>query len=599
VARVLVADDNSNIQKMVTLALKDQGIDVVSVGNGEAAIRKLPDLSPDLVLADIFMPVRSGYEVCEFVKRDARFAHIPVILLVGAFDPLDEHEAKRVGADGVLKKPFVPPEPLIKMVKAALEQSARQRPVPVAVPVGATVATSVATQRATSAGQPPPTVASATGEPAPIPVTAEPADEVPPNAFSPQTESIEFREGEKPLAFGDLLRAPAAESAHEPPPPSESGPSPFGGAGIGEKRFWQSASAKEEPATERGVEHEVPAWSAAGSDPVPLRPTDSEAQARTASGAYGATPPADSNVAPGQGQPAFPEATRDEIPWGSNLFPWMSKQPAPPAAAPEDTTPHRVPLHSEMLVENAADKTATNASETSEQAALTLEPPATPPRAEYPLPGLGVEEVPFAARLKGGSLAGTSETAPEQSTWLPPGGEVKEVPPGSNPVIEATKASPWSQYVTELDQPGAPGATGPATSVWDQSAEHSPLEVGNLTEPAEGWPAGTSPPGSTPAVAGTSPAQDAQPASVWPSPISSPESAPRAVATEPPPLAVGLAASDAVQSFEVPRLADPTIVEAVVARVIERMQPQILDIVTREILKPVVEALVRREIEKG
>jgi len=100
-------------------------------------------------------------------------------------------------------------------------------------------------------------------------------------------------------------------------------------------------------------------------------------------------------------------------------------------------------------------------------------------------------------------------------------------------------------------------------------------------------------------VAGTSPAQDAQPASVWPSPISSPESAPGAVATEPPPLAVGLTASDAVQSFEVPRSADPTVVEAVVARVIERMQPQILDIVTREILKPVVEALVRREIEKG
>src|SRR5438128_1760483 len=529
---------------MVTLALKDQGIDVVSVGNGEAAIRKLPDLSPDLVLADIFMPVRSGYEVCEYVKRDARFAHIPVILLVGAFDPLDEHEAKRVGADGVLKKPFVPPEPLIKMVKAALEQSARQHPVPVAVPVGATVATSVATQRATSAGQPPPTVASATGEPAPIPVTAEPVDEAPPKVLSSQTESIEFREGEKPLAFGDLLRAPAAESAHEPPPPSESGPSPF-----------------------------------------------------TASGAYGATPPADSNVAPGQGQPAFPEATRDEIPWGSNLLPWMSKQPAPPAAAPEDTTPHRVPLHSEIRVENAAEKTPTNASETSEQAALTLEPPATSSRAEYPVPGLGVEEVPFAARSKGGSLAGTSETAPEQSTWLPPGGEVKEVPPGSNGVIEATKASPWSQYVTELDQPGAPAATGPATSVWDQSAEHSPLEVGNLTEPAEGWPAGTSPPGSTPAVAGS--AQDAQPASVWPSPISSPESAPGAVATEPPPLAVGPAVSDAVQSFEVPRPADSTIVEAVVARVIERMQPQILDIVTREILKPVVEALVRREIEKG
>jgi CheY-like chemotaxis protein len=120
VAKILVADDNSNIQKMVGLALKDQGIDVVAVGNGEAAVRKISDIRPDLVLADVFMPVRNGYEVCRYVKEDSSLAHIPVILLVGAFDPLDEQEAQRVGADGVLKKPFVPPDPLISMVKSAL-----------------------------------------------------------------------------------------------------------------------------------------------------------------------------------------------------------------------------------------------------------------------------------------------------------------------------------------------------------------------------------------------------------------------------------------------------------------------------------------------
>ena len=120
---ILVADDNTNIQKMVALALEERGIHVVSVGNGEAAVRRIPDLNPDLVLADIFMPVRNGYEVCEFVKKDQRFAHVPVILLVGAFDPLDEKEARRVGADGVLKKPFVPPDPLIAMVMSALEKN--------------------------------------------------------------------------------------------------------------------------------------------------------------------------------------------------------------------------------------------------------------------------------------------------------------------------------------------------------------------------------------------------------------------------------------------------------------------------------------------
>jgi CheY-like chemotaxis protein len=121
--RILVADDNTNIQKMVVLAFQERGIEVIAVGNGEAAVRRIPDANPDLVLADVFMPVRNGYEVCEFVKKDPRFSHIPVILLVGAFDPLDEKEARRVGADGVLKKPFVPPDPLIAMVMSALEKN--------------------------------------------------------------------------------------------------------------------------------------------------------------------------------------------------------------------------------------------------------------------------------------------------------------------------------------------------------------------------------------------------------------------------------------------------------------------------------------------
>ncbi len=117
---ILVADDNSNIQKMVSLVFEEKGIRVVAVGNGEAACRKMPEVRPDIVLADVFMPVRNGYEVCEFVKQTSQFAHIPVILLVGAFDPLDEKEAHRVGADGVLKKPFVPPDPLIAMVTSFL-----------------------------------------------------------------------------------------------------------------------------------------------------------------------------------------------------------------------------------------------------------------------------------------------------------------------------------------------------------------------------------------------------------------------------------------------------------------------------------------------
>lgn len=167
VPRVLVADDNTNIQKMVVLALEERGIDVVAVGNGEAAVRKLPDANPDLVLADVFMPVRNGYEVCEFVKKDTRFSHIPVILLVGAFDPLDEKEARRVGADGVLKKPFVPPDPLIAMVMSALEKNPR-------------VAAELAKAKEVKAAPPPPIEvleAPLRSEPKPLPDYPEPTPE--------------------------------------------------------------------------------------------------------------------------------------------------------------------------------------------------------------------------------------------------------------------------------------------------------------------------------------------------------------------------------------------------------------------------------------
>jgi CheY-like chemotaxis protein len=203
VAKILVADDNSNIQKMVGLALKDQGIDVVAVGNGEAAVRKISDIHPDLVLADVFMPVRNGYEVCKYVKEDRALAHIPVILLVGAFDPLDEQEAQRVGADGVLKKPFVPPDPLISMVKSALQRAG--------IPLGNEPA-------AEKAPAPVPRVAKEVLSPVAsaklAAVTAVPEAEAEPvlgTYSTPGPASVKFAAGNEPVAFGSLLETPEVE----------------------------------------------------------------------------------------------------------------------------------------------------------------------------------------------------------------------------------------------------------------------------------------------------------------------------------------------------------------------------------------------------
>lgn len=104
--KLLLADDSATIQKVVDLTFSDEGLEVFTVSDGRQAIEKLDEVLPDIVLADIFMPGMSGYEVCEYIKRTERFSHIPVMLLVGSFEPFDEAEARRVGADDYLTKPF-------------------------------------------------------------------------------------------------------------------------------------------------------------------------------------------------------------------------------------------------------------------------------------------------------------------------------------------------------------------------------------------------------------------------------------------------------------------------------------------------------------
>ena len=104
--KLLLADDSVTIQKVVSLTFADEGFDVVTVGDGEGALRELEADAFDIVLADVFMPKLGGYEVCARIKSDERFRHIPVMLLVGTFEPFDEAEARRIGADDVLTKPF-------------------------------------------------------------------------------------------------------------------------------------------------------------------------------------------------------------------------------------------------------------------------------------------------------------------------------------------------------------------------------------------------------------------------------------------------------------------------------------------------------------
>lgn len=104
--KLLLADDSVTIRKVVELTFADEGIEVFAVADGDAAMLKFVEIQPDIVLVDVEMPGPRGYQICEMIKQDDATKHIPVLLLVGSFEPFDTEEAERVGADGFLTKPF-------------------------------------------------------------------------------------------------------------------------------------------------------------------------------------------------------------------------------------------------------------------------------------------------------------------------------------------------------------------------------------------------------------------------------------------------------------------------------------------------------------
>lgn len=121
--KLLLADDSATIQKVVNLTFEDEGVEVIGVGDGDAAIERFFDDRPDIVLADVNMPGANGYEVCEKIRSVDGFRDVPVILLVGSFEPFNEAEAIRVGATDVLKKPFQSIRQLVTRVTELLPKA--------------------------------------------------------------------------------------------------------------------------------------------------------------------------------------------------------------------------------------------------------------------------------------------------------------------------------------------------------------------------------------------------------------------------------------------------------------------------------------------
>ena len=177
---LLLADDSVTIQRVIELTFADQDIDVVAVSDGDQAIARLDAIPPDIVLVDVGMPGKSGYEVAAYVKQSPRLSHIPVVLLTGAFEPVDEALAAGAGCAGVLAKPFEP-QMVIGRVRELLDASSRAS-------IGSDAGTS--------------------GEP-PAAVDAPPGDEA---------ESIDDYFDQLDAAFSNLSAKPARPAGPVAPP---------------------------------------------------------------------------------------------------------------------------------------------------------------------------------------------------------------------------------------------------------------------------------------------------------------------------------------------------------------------------------------------
>jgi DNA-binding response OmpR family regulator len=105
-SRVLLADDSPQALRLAEQILKSQGLEVVSVTDGAIAMRRLSDVKPDVLIIDVYLPTKNGFDLARFMRSEPEFRDIPIIFAAAPIDEFNETDAMNAGADYIIRKPF-------------------------------------------------------------------------------------------------------------------------------------------------------------------------------------------------------------------------------------------------------------------------------------------------------------------------------------------------------------------------------------------------------------------------------------------------------------------------------------------------------------
>lgn len=431
--KILLADDSITIQKVVELTFSDGDYEVTAVNNGAKAIARLSDMRPDIILSDIIMPEKNGYEVCEFVKSHPEYRNIPVVLLTGTFEPFDPDRADKAGCDAVVTKPFES-QSLIHKVEELIEQSRAAASAP----------------------------AAATPPPPPAPAASPWADEppaapafTPASSFSPANLPPPPPPADPFAHDNDIFGAPATPAPAAEMPFATAPEMPFAaGSGFsGETRAFQKMSFDE---LQAGMTSSAPP------PPPPVAPEASPWEEQP-SNAFSGETPAPQTMGFGDLEKA-PEASQEAAP------PPAAEQPA----ADDMESPFGAPPPAEDF--SGETRAFTKMSFDDLQKAAKEPEPAAPEPEPQPEPAAGS---PW-----GEQPAFSGETRAFQKMSFD---DLQNAAPLASPPAPAAPSSPWDEpaakpadpWGTPAEAPGVPASfeapASPASSMFDEQPAASPF----------------------------------------------------------------------------------------------------------------------------